>query len=84
MAFASVLIAALVGLVVSCFALIAGDVGIMGALGLYVAAGWATLIAGVLATVVARLLQRPGIVMSDRRKHEVAVLIDRRQPQNQH
>jgi hypothetical protein len=81
MAIAFVFLAGLVGFGVASFAWIIGEVSIVGALGLYIAAGWSVILAGGLAAVVARMGRRSEPLAFHADGSLAAMLIERRSPQ---
>jgi hypothetical protein len=58
MAFSAVLLAALVGFCVATYATMIGDVGVLSAVGLYIAAGWAVIFSLFGSTLLIRLLRK--------------------------
>jgi hypothetical protein len=81
MALAFVFLAGLVGFGVAGSAWIIGEVSLLGALGLYIAAGWSVILAGCLAAVIAGMARRPDPLVCHADASLAAMLIERGRPQ---
>ena len=77
MAIAFVFLAGLVGFGVASVAWVSGEVSLIGAVGLYVAAGWSAILAGILAACVVRTARKPEPLVCRSDDSLAAMLIER-------
>ena len=76
MALSAVLLAAFIGFMAAGYGVLTGQVGLWGALGLYVSAGWAAIISLFISNFIIRQLRNSGDVLPDR-MHQQSVVISK-------